>query len=198
MLEIGCSTGAGLAAAAQSGWTVTGVELSTEAVERAKRRELNGDVYACRLEEAPLPDASQDVVVMFDVLEHIEPAAKTLAAAFRVLTRGGLLLIVTPNATSLSAGLMRSRWPHLFAEHVVLYSPSALRHLLDSVGFRVERTRFAWKRVNLEMLVRHAQLHPHVIGGTALRAAGRLAPKSLQRMGMPFNIGEFYLVARRS
>jgi hypothetical protein len=97
----------------------------------------------------------------------------------------------------LGARLLKARWPHLFVEHVLLFSRRGLRGCLEMAGFQVERMGFAWKRINLDMLVRHATIHPHVAGSAALRVLGRLLPGPLLRLGIPFNSGEFYVVARR-
>jgi len=197
LLEAGCSAGAGLAAAAAAGWQAEGVEPAGDAAEIARRRSGVRAVYQGRLEDAPLPAQGYDVIVLFDVIEHIDPPHGTLTAIHRLLRPGGLVLIVTPDATSLSARWFRSRWPHLFAEHVILFSRGGLRRILEAAGFRVERQGFAWKRVNLDMLVHHAEIHPHVLSGSVIKMAGRIAPRFLRGAMVPFNIGEFYVAARR-
>ena len=197
LVEVGCSAGAGLAAAAEAGWDVQGVELSAQSADIARRRPGVRAVYTGRLEDAPLRDAEADVFAMFDVIEHIDPPDDTLAAVHRLLAPGGLLLLVTPDGGSLSARILKARWPHLFPEHVVLFSRAGLRAALEAAGFHIERIAFAWKRINLDMLVRHAAIHRHVMFGRSLRLLGRVAPGALLRPTFPFNIGEFYVIARR-
>jgi SAM-dependent methyltransferase len=197
LVEVGCSAGAGLAAAAAAGWDVQGVEVSAASAAVARKRPGVGAVHTGRLEDAPLEPGQTDVIALFDVLEHIDPPDETLATICRLLSPGGLVLIVTPDGGSLSTRLMGARWPHLFIEHVIMYSRRGLRGCLQRAGFRVERIGFAWKWVNLDMLVRHATIHRHVVGGTLLRLLGRILPGLLLRMGIPFNIGEFYVMARR-
>jgi hypothetical protein len=80
---------------------------------------------------------------------------------------------------------------------VIVYSRAAMRSLPAGFGFRVERCAFATKRINLDMLVRHATIHPHIQFGAALRAAGRCVPRRLLRQAFPFIIGEFYTIARK-
>ena len=198
LLEVGCSAGAGLAAAAAAGWQATGVELSTPAAEIARRRPGVRAVHTGRLEDAPLSPASFDAAVMFDVIEHIDPPLAVLRTLHGLLAPAGLLLLVTPEGDSLSARLLGRRWAHLFIEHVVLFSRRGLRTLLSTAGFEVLGSGFAWKRVNLDMLVRHARLHPQVTGGGVLRLLGRMLPAAPQRALLPFNIGEFWMLARRA
>lgn len=198
LLEIGCSSGAGLTAAVQRGWSASGVEVSELSAAAARARLGVKAVHTGSMEDAPWPAGSFDAVSLFDVIEHIEPPAPTLAAIRRVLRPGGLVLMVTPNAASWSARMMRGRWPHLFVEHVVIFSPGGMRRLLEQQGFQVLAGGFAWKRVNLDMLVRHAHLHPHILFGSVLRGVGRVLPRTLLRTCLPFNIGEFYVIARRA
>jgi SAM-dependent methyltransferase len=197
LLEVGCSAGAGLAAAVECGWEAEGVEISAPAADTARHRPGVRAVYCGRVQDLPLPAARYDAVVLFDVIEHIDPPQPTLAALHRLLVPGGVLLMVTPDAGSFSARMMGAAWVHLFIEHVILFSRRALRQALESAGFSVECAGFAWKRVNLDMLVRHATIHSHIMFGGALRMAGRVLPAALLRAMLPFNIGEFYMLARR-
>jgi len=197
LIEVGCSAGAALAAAASAGWDARGVEVSVPSAELARQRPGVRAVYTGRLEDAPLPDGDVDAFMLLDVIEHMDPPDAALATMFRKLRPGGLALFVTPDGDSISARLMGPRWPHLFIEHVVLYSRGGMRRALARAGFEFVRCGFAWKRVNLDVLVRHATLHPHVTGGALLRLVGKLAPRPLLQAMLPFNIGEFYMLARR-
>ena len=154
-------------------------------------------MHAGRLEETSLDEGAYDVVVLFDVIEHIDPPSAALAHLRRLLRPKGLLLMVTPDAGSVSSRLMGARWPHLLVEHVVLFSRRGMRTALQEAGFDIEQLRFAWKYVNLNMLVRHATIHPHVSFGWMLRCIGRATPVALLHRPILFNIGEFYVVARR-
>jgi SAM-dependent methyltransferase len=197
LVEVGCSAGAALAAAVERGWKVEGIEPSPEAAEVARRRPGVRAVHTGSLLDAAIPPNSVDVMLFFDVIEHIDPPEPTLRAVHRCLSPGGLVLMVTPDAGSLSARWMGRRWPHLFVEHVVIYGRAALAQALEQVGLTVERVAFAWKRVNLNMLVRHATIHRHVRFGALLRVLGHLVPRPLQNLTFPFNMGEFYIIARR-
>ena len=197
LVELGCSAGAGLAAAASAGWDAVGVEPSMAAAEIARQRPAIKAVYTGSLEDAPLHSGHADVFILFDVIEHIDPPDGVLTRIYSLLRPGGLLLVVTPDGASLSARVMRARWPHLFVEHVVLFSRRGMRIALRAAGFDLLQGGFAWKRINLDMLVRHSTLHPHVLFGGVFRLLGRVLPGFLLRWMIPFNIGEFYVVARK-
>jgi ubiquinone/menaquinone biosynthesis C-methylase UbiE len=50
-----------------------------------------------RAESLPLPDGSQDLVIMESVLEHVVSPTRSLGEAFRVQAPGGVLYITTTN-----------------------------------------------------------------------------------------------------
>jgi 2-polyprenyl-3-methyl-5-hydroxy-6-metoxy-1,4-benzoquinol methylase len=95
-LDAGCGYGAFSAAAAAHGAAVVSVDIGARlvarTVARAGSRGLVGDV--CRL---PLRDASFDVVLSSEVLEHTRAPAQALGELARVLRPSGLLVLTTPN-----------------------------------------------------------------------------------------------------
>jgi len=56
------------------------------------------------LAELPLPDASVDVVVNFQVIEHLWDQGQFVAECARVLRPSGLLMVSTPNRITFSPG----------------------------------------------------------------------------------------------
>src|ERR1700741_4330083 len=56
------------------------------------------------LAELPLPDSSVDVVVNFQVIEHLWDQAQFVAECARVLRPSGLLMVSTPNRITFSPG----------------------------------------------------------------------------------------------
>src|SRR3989338_7593713 len=71
MLDIGCGPGFLLAEAAAQGWRAQGVDLSTWASDTARER-FGIEVFRGELHDARFPDKNFDVIVMNDVIEHLE------------------------------------------------------------------------------------------------------------------------------
>lgn len=101
VLDAACGEGYGAALLARAGAKVTAVDVSPEALEHARARygELSGldFVEADVANLAQLPDASFDLIVSFETLEHLDAQDAMLAGFRRLLAPGGLLLISTPD-----------------------------------------------------------------------------------------------------
>jgi SAM-dependent methyltransferase len=93
--ELGCGTGGNLAVVAER-HDVVGVECSPQALEYARRR-LGNRVIRGRLpDDVDLPPESFDVVLLTDVLEHIEDDVASAATALKLLRPGGVLVATVP------------------------------------------------------------------------------------------------------
>ena len=89
LLDVGCYTGVFVEIAARHGWDAWGVEPSRWAMEQAQARGLH--VVHGTLETADLPEATFDVVTMWDVIEHLTDPRGALEQAYRLLRPGGLM-----------------------------------------------------------------------------------------------------------
>jgi SAM-dependent methyltransferase len=98
VLDAGCGTGYGAAELSRAS-QVVGVDASTEAVAHARLNFSGAGVhfFPAVCEALPFADGSFDLVVAFEVIEHLERWQDFLAEARRVLRPGGLLLVSTPN-----------------------------------------------------------------------------------------------------
>ncbi len=73
----------------------------------------------------PVPDASVDVVVTTETLEHVPDPPVYLSQAFRCLKPGGILILTVPFA---------ARW-HFIPNDYWRFTPSGLQRLLSTTGF---------------------------------------------------------------
>lgn len=193
LLEVGCSAGDGLMVARTLGWDVSGVEVNAAAATLANSR-LGVDTVDCAtLESYRAPGRSFSAITMFDVIEHFAAPREALRQVLRLLRPGGQLLLVTPDAGSLSARLLRGSWPHLLPEHRVLFTRRSLKRALLGTGFRVKRDAAAPKYLSTSMFRRHATLYPHVFGARGIRLVSALIPEIIA----PLPVGEFYAIAER-
>lgn len=101
VLDAGSGEGYGAYLLAETAARVVGIDISQEAIDRArtayKRQNLEYQVGS--VDALPFEDGYFDVVVSFEVIEHLEEAVQAafLGEARRVLKREGILVISTPN-----------------------------------------------------------------------------------------------------
>ncbi|HEX6833625.1 MAG TPA: class I SAM-dependent methyltransferase, partial [Rudaea sp.] len=100
VLDAACGEGYGSALLADAARSVLGLDISDAAVAHARsrygdRENLRFDIGDCTA--LTLPDASIDVVVSFETLEHVHAQAELVAGFARVLASDGVLVISSPD-----------------------------------------------------------------------------------------------------
>ncbi len=141
VLEIGYGNGSFLSYCRSRGWNVVGTELSPELVTAGI--DAGFDVHSADQLES-IADRSFDLVVAFDVLEHIPQDAmadflSTLSSKVRV---GGALFLRFPNADSWLGNAMQNGDPtHLTAIGYLKMVYFAQRSALEIVRFRGARRK---------------------------------------------------------
>lgn len=135
VLDVGSGDGVLAQLLAPRSRALTCVDRSEKVIEAARsrlRRHSNIRFCAGDMHELPLPDASFDQVLMFNVLTYAERPAEALAEAYRVLRPEGVLAIVTLDEHSHES--TSAAYHHVNTG----FSPPQLRALVDSCGFELE------------------------------------------------------------
>ncbi|MGO9154736.1 class I SAM-dependent methyltransferase [Mycobacterium sp.] len=104
VLEAGCGEGYGADLIAGVARRVVAVDYDEAAVAHVRSRYRRVEAMQANLADLPLPDASVDVVVNFQVIEHLWDQAQFVAECARVLRPSGLLMVSTPNRVTFSPG----------------------------------------------------------------------------------------------
>ena len=86
------------------------------------------------------PPGTFDVVVLGDLIEHLENPARVLEYAAAALEPGGKVLVTTPNATYLGqfVTVLARRRPAINPEHVIIFDPFTFRNLIERSPLELE------------------------------------------------------------
>lgn len=129
ILELGCGSGGNLEMLSSFG-EVYAAEYDAQARAAAQARGIATKIEPCELpENVPFADQVFDLILMLDVLEHIEDDAGTLEVLRSRLARGGWLVIAVP------------AFPFLWSAHDVRlhhyrrYTKPLLKARLEAAGF---------------------------------------------------------------
>jgi SAM-dependent methyltransferase len=140
VLEIGSGRGALLRQLLQEGHKIEGVEINQAQIDESRR--LFGSLPITKVDGPRLPfaDGSFDVVLSFDVFEHIRDSDAHLREVSRVLAPKGRYLLQTPNKwTNTVFETIRwrsfSSWRH---DHCALHSYRQLQRRFERNGFDLQ------------------------------------------------------------
>lgn len=145
LLDVGCGTGLLLRVARELGFDAEGLEVSSQISEKV-RQDFKIHVYNGKIENIPsLP--AYDVVVLWDVLEHLPQPVEYLQKIRSLLAPEGVLLMRTINErcllSSLSLGLYSvsggaikgpaQRMHEIY--HVIYFTRKTLEETLRRAGY---------------------------------------------------------------
>lgn len=174
VLDVGCGSGNFLRVMRDRGFSAVGIERSESGWRYAV--EAHGlDVFHGSVEEflENRIDSPFDVITLLNVLEHLKHPQDTVVSLSKVLKRGGLLLVVVPDARlhtllatfrkalgSNDPFWMEAAYKPIVAIdppfHLTCFEPRTLRPLLERSGYRVLKIANApvifnpqlWKRLS--------------------------------------------------
>lgn len=153
-------------------------------------------------DDLPVTPGWADVVLLLDVLEHLDDDFGGLRAAHRLLREGGVLVVTVPAYAWLWSG------HDVALGHRRRYVAAGLRRLVESAGYRVERLSYfntvlfpAIAGVRLYKRLRRDERHDLAYPGPRLNACLEwlfaLERHVVPSPGLPFGTSLF-VAARRS
>lgn len=154
ILDVGCGLGMYVRALRRSSDDVHGVDVDPAKV--AKASETLPNIRVSPAEHLPYPDDRFDLVLLNEVIEHVEDDRQTIAEAVRVTRPGGQVVIYAPNRLYFFEthgfylgpryvfgnipliGWLPDRLRQVFAPHVRAYLAGDIRRLLRGLPVRVK------------------------------------------------------------
>lgn len=125
VLEVGCGEGRGIALLMEKARSFTAVDKIETALAELMKRYPSASFRSMNIPPlSGLQANAYDVVVSFQVIEHIDKDELFLKEIHRVLKPGGLALLTTPNR---KMSLSRNPW------HIREYLPQELKRLASPI-----------------------------------------------------------------
>jgi 2-polyprenyl-6-hydroxyphenyl methylase / 3-demethylubiquinone-9 3-methyltransferase len=150
VLDVGCGGGYLTNYLAKKGHLVSGVDLSEQSLQIAKKEDTTASVDYRRASAYELPylKDSFDVVCAMDLLEHVEKPATVIAEAARVLKKGGLFFFHTFNRNLLSYLMIIkgvdwcfSNSPKNIHVYPLFIKPKELQQICENHSLKVEEMK---------------------------------------------------------
>jgi len=147
LLDIGCGDGTLGYFAKNKYKEVYGVDISEEALKIAEKRGIIVEKVNLNEEKLPFENEYFDAVTCLDVIEHVFEPRDLIKEINRVLKRGGILIISTPNIRHwrhLFSLIVKGRFPktscdteHWDGGHLHYFTYKDIELLLSEHGFEV-------------------------------------------------------------
>ena len=146
-LDVGCGNGRYLELLYRRGipkYKLYGIETNLETVDRLNSKGYQTYCGNITDIEPELPPESFDLIVMLQVIEHLDDPRSSLQSLSRLLRPGGILVLETPNSNSADVKLFRQGFwgGYHFPRHWNLFDRPLLERLLTEANLEVKSFRF--------------------------------------------------------
>lgn len=153
IMKIGPGTGTFLYVARQHGHRVSGCDVSDRFVGNA-RSHYGLEIQRGRFEELSYPDASFDVVLLFNVIENLPHPEVVLSAVHRTLKPGGVFVLNYVNmARNWLYAIQKGSYFLMRPPVCYLFTDRAIRMLLDKCGLSVVDSLLDLRYLSLEKIL---------------------------------------------
>jgi SAM-dependent methyltransferase len=161
ILDVGCGLGAYVRKLSAFSDQVFGVDIDEAKVDDARRTLPN--IFQAPAEQLPFQDGYFDVVLLHEVLEHVEDDRLAVREAFRVMAQRGRMVVFVPNRWyPLETHGIYWRGKYHFGNYLLVnYLPDELRSRLCPHARAYTRAglRCLWAGLDHRVII-HTQIYP--------------------------------------
>jgi SAM-dependent methyltransferase len=154
-------------------------------------------VLRATLEDSPFPESAFDVVVSFDVIEHVRNPIDFLKSVYCRLRPGGRVFLCTPSLDSPVARLMGRHWMEYKVEHLYYFSNPAMSLALRQAGFRLLALLPNRKVLSVDYIYHHFMRFRNPALSPLIRSLRSLIPGRLAHRPLRLVDSNMFAVAER-
>lgn len=138
ILDVGAGCGFFMETAKKNGWDVVGTEISELCIDKCNEKGL--DIYRGELQSINFDPEQFDVIVGLEIIEHVPNPKGMLEEMYRLLRKGGLLYITTPNFNALNRFRLKGQYDVVnYPIHLTYFTPKTLRKTAKIIGFNPKK-----------------------------------------------------------
>jgi len=128
-LDVGTGDGAWLKVLHNNKILCEGIEPNYKLINYAKYRRLkvfNTDLHSFKSTK------KYDFITMWDSLEHMQDLKTVKYKITKLLKKGGILIICTPDHESIIRKILKGHWPYYSSQHLHYFNTSLLKRFLSN------------------------------------------------------------------
>lgn len=152
ILDFGCASG-DFVNFLESKHTIYGVDISDDAITLAKKKYFNIESKFYYYQELEKLETKFDLIVLWDVIEHVKSPIDTLKYLKTFLSENGSIIISTPNIGAPIAKIFKSKWAFMTPpEHLCFFDRKSIYQLSKELQGEVKNWETKGKWVNIAFL----------------------------------------------
>jgi 2-polyprenyl-3-methyl-5-hydroxy-6-metoxy-1,4-benzoquinol methylase len=197
ILDIGCFRGFFLKLCMKQGWKIRGYEFQDEAIEFANNYLGKNVVKKKNLNNQSIKSETYEVVTLIGVVEHVKDPVKLIKNACKLVKKKGIIIIQTPNSTSVVSNLLGKFWPCIApVEHLHLFSKDSLKMQFNNLNFKNIEVNTHWKYLTIDYVYKNlSNFGPQI--KKIIKPFYKILPNFLRNKKLYFNGGEMLFIAQK-
>lgn len=195
LVDVGCGPGTFLNLAKKRRYKVIGVDVSSEAVRKAKKKH-GIRVWQGLFEDINFSSSSLDVVTCFQTFEHMRYPLRFLRAVNKALKPSGMLFLTTPNRQTFWRRMLGKRWfSYKHKDHLFFWQRKCLDIAFAKAGFE-DRRFFSddWRFYSLKELA--VLIDAYAVSLNAV-ISQKWLEEVLDKIQVPFPVGSIGVIAKK-
>lgn len=153
-LDVGCANAYLVEYLLEKKVDAYGIELFPEVAAEAQKKFKEKRIYVGDFETYKFK-RKFDLLIMFDLVEHIVKPENMFKISKKLLNPGGFVIILTPDIDALPRKFLKQNWTAYYVEHVHCFSEKAMDYLAKKTGLTLYKYQRFYKTVNLHYFIRH-------------------------------------------